>query len=121
LGKPHQTAQELPAQDWIFVANIPPIVSQEQFDLAQARLAQNKGFARRNNKTNQYLLRALVSCGRCQAACTCRALDKGRYRYYVCNGKSRAIHSRRPDKCPARYAPADQLDALVWQDRPSGK
>ncbi len=116
IGKPHQSAQELPAQDWIFVASIPPIISQELFDLAQARLTQNKSFARRNNKTHQYLLRALVSCGLCQSACTCRALDKGQYRYYICNGKGKAIHSRRPDKCPARYAPADQLDALVWQD-----
>jgi site-specific DNA recombinase len=116
IGNPHQSSQELPAQDWIFVASIPPIVSQEQFDLAQSRLVFNKSFARRNNKTHQYLLRALVSCGRCQAACTCRALDKGRYRYYICNGKGRAIHSRRLDKCPTRYAPADQLDELVWQD-----
>jgi site-specific DNA recombinase len=116
LGKPHQSSQELPEADWIFVASIPPIISQEVFDLAQARLAHNKGFARRNNKANQYLLRALVSCGHCQAACTCRALDKGRYRYYICNGKGKAIHSRRLDKCPARYAPADQLDNLVWHD-----
>jgi site-specific DNA recombinase len=116
LGKPHQSMQELPEADWIFVAHIPPIISQEVFDLAQARLAHNKSFARRNNKVNQYLLRALVSCGRCQAACTCRALDKGRYRYYICNGKGKAIHSRRLDKCPNRYAPADQLDDLVWHD-----
>jgi site-specific DNA recombinase len=116
LGKPHQSAQELPEADWIFVASIPPIISQEVFDLAQARLAHNKSFARRNNKVNQYLLRALVSCGHCQAACTCRALDKGRYRYYICNGKGKAIHSRRLDKCPGRYAPADQLDDLVWHD-----
>jgi site-specific DNA recombinase len=42
LGKPHQPMQELPQEDWIFVAHIPPIISQEVFDLAQARLAQNK-------------------------------------------------------------------------------
>src|SRR5215468_8204891 len=116
IGKPHRSSQELPEADWIFVASIPSIISQEQFEEAQARLALNKSFARRNNKTNQYLLRALVSCGRCQAACTCRALNQGRHRYYICNGKGRAIHSRRLDKCPARYAPADQLDDLVWQD-----
>jgi len=28
LGKPHQTMQELPPEDWIFVAHIPPIISQ---------------------------------------------------------------------------------------------
>jgi len=116
LGTPHQTAVEVPPEEWIFVANIAPIISQETFDLAQARLAQNKSFATRNNTAHQYLLRALVSCGICQASCTCRALDKGKYRYYVCAGKAKAIHSRREEKCPSRFAPARQLDDLVWQD-----
>lgn len=35
---------------------------------------------------------------------------------HVCHGKSQAIISRRDEKCPARYIPAEQLDELVWQD-----
>ena len=116
MGTPHATAVELPPEDWIFVANIPAIISQEVFDLAQAKLSQNKSFATRNNTVHQYLLRALVSCGVCQAACSSRALEKGKYRYYVCTGKAKAIHSRREEKCPSRFAPAQKLDELVWQD-----
>jgi site-specific DNA recombinase len=41
---------------------------------------------------------------------------RGGYAYYVCNGKSQAIMSRHDEKCPARYIPVEQLDALVWQD-----
>jgi len=115
IGQPHQTAEELPPSAWIFVATIPAIISQEQFDLAQARLAQNQSFAKRNNKSHHYLLRALVSCGRCQSACIARHL-KGGHEYYVCSAKSNPIHSRKEEKCQSRFSPAQQLDELVWQD-----
>jgi len=115
IGQPHQTAEELPPSAWIFVATIPAIISQEQFDLAQARLAQNQSFAKRNNKSHHYLLRALVSCGRCQSACIARHL-KGGHVYYVCSAKSNPIHSRKEEKCQSRFSPAQQLDELVWQD-----
>ena len=41
---------DLPREEWILEAEIPPIVSQEQFDIVQARLASNRRFAQRNNK-----------------------------------------------------------------------
>jgi site-specific DNA recombinase len=116
IGQPHQTAVELPLEEWILVATIPAIVSEAQLELAQARLAQNKSFARRNNKAHPYLLRALVSCGVCQSACTGRTSGEGKYRYYVCSAKGRAIHSRKEKKCPSRFAPAQRLDELVWND-----
>jgi site-specific DNA recombinase len=116
IGQPHQTAVELPVAEWILVATIPSIVSEEEFDLAQKRLEQNKSLASRNNKSHQYLLRALVSCGLCQSACIARALDHGKYKYYVCSAKQHAIHSRKEHKCPARFIPTEQLDELVWQD-----
>jgi site-specific DNA recombinase len=98
------------------VATIPAIITQEEFELAQKRLATNKSFASRNNKSHPYLLRALVSCGVCQAACTAHAREGGKYLYYVCSGKAKAIHSRREEKCSSRFAPVRQLDELVWQD-----
>ena len=55
---------DAPREEWILVAEIPPLVSQEQFDRVQARLASNRRFAQRNNKAHPYLLRGLVSCGR---------------------------------------------------------
>jgi site-specific DNA recombinase len=116
IGQPQNTAEALLPEDWIFVARVPAIVTEEEFTAAQGRLAQNRTFARRNNKVHQYLLRALVSCGLCLSSCSCRALDQGKHRYYVCSGKAKAIHSRREEKCPSRFAPAQQLDEVVWQD-----
>jgi site-specific DNA recombinase len=100
---------------WIPVAQIPALVSQEQFDLVQARLAQNRQFARRHNTTHQYLLRALVSGGRCRLGCVGRQVHPG-YTYYQCRGKLPTIHTGREQKCSARFIPAAQVDALVWQD-----
>jgi site-specific DNA recombinase len=103
-----------PAEDWIAVS-VPAIISQETFQLAQNRLAQNKQFARRNNTAYDYLLRALVSCGQCQLACTGRASASG-YIYYVCRGRTEALRRAKGERCIARFIPAPQLDALVWQD-----
>jgi len=116
IGHPHQSATLKPQAEWIPVATIPALVTQEQFNLAQTKLAQNKSFAQRNNKAHQYLLRALVSCGICQLSCFARTVSKVDYGYYVCSGKARAVHCRREDKCPSRFIPAQQLDELVWQD-----
>ena len=115
IGQPHGSATPVPAEMWIHVAEVPAIVSQEQFDLVQRKLATNQAFARRNNTAYQYLLRALVSCGACQLACMARTVH-GRYHYYLCSGKASPERSRREDKCPARFIPAAQLDELVWQD-----
>jgi len=116
IGHPHQSATLKPQDEWIPVTTIPALVTQEQFNLAQTKLAQNKSFAQRNNKAHSYLLRALVSCGVCQLSCFARTVSKVNYGYYICSGKARAVHCRREDKCPSRFIPSQQLDELVWQD-----
>src|SRR4051794_41729904 len=93
------------------VASIPAIVTQEQFERVQDKLAQNRQFARRNNTAHAYLLRALVSCGVCGLACQGRCLPAG-YRFYCCRGKLLALHSYRPTKCPSPLIPPRQVDAL---------
>ena len=103
-----------PPEDRIAVP-VPAIISQETFQLAQDRLEQNKHFARRNNTSHEYLLRALVSCGQCQLACTGRASASG-YIYYVCRGRTDGARQARGELCTARFIPASQLDDLVWQD-----
>jgi site-specific DNA recombinase len=115
VGREHGGHPRTPPDEWMAVAQIPAIVSQEQFDLVQAKLAHNQQFARRNNTAHPYLLRALVSCGQCRLACGGRVSQSG-YAYYTCRGKRPAIISCRDEKCPARYVPAQQLDELVWQD-----
>ncbi len=116
IGRPGTTQAPTPPEEWVLVANIPALVSEEQFAQVQAKLARNRQFARRNNTAHDYLLRALVSCGVCQVACTGRSDRRHRYDYYVCRAKANPIASRRDDHCPARYIPAQQLDDLVWQD-----
>lgn len=103
-----------PREDWIFVAHVPAIVTEEEFAQVQQKLAQNKTLASRNNKTHDYLLRALVSCGHCLLACSGRSSDH--HAYYLCHGKREPLKSRRTARCQSRYLPAQQLDALVWQD-----
>ncbi|MFZ6765257.1 recombinase family protein [Pseudoroseomonas sp. WGS1072] len=102
-------------EDWIPVAAIPAIVSQEKFDRVQAKLAQNRQFARRNNTAHPYLLRALVSCGVCGLACLGRCLPAG-HRYYCCRGKLSPVNSCRDTKCSSRFIPAEQVEVLVWED-----
>ncbi len=115
LGRPHGSATPQPSDTWIAVGAVPPVVSRERFDQVQAKLAQNRAFSSRNNTAHQYLLRALVSCGRCLLACTARTLN-GRNHYYLCNGKHRNGSARCDPPCPSRYIPATQLDDLVWDD-----
>jgi site-specific DNA recombinase len=106
---------DAPREEWILVAEIPPLVGQEQFDRVQARLASNRRFAQRNNTAHPYLLRGLVSCGVCGLACLARGTIHG-HRYYSCTGKLPALFSHREQKCPSRLSPAGRLDELVWVD-----
>ena len=103
------------------MAQVPAVVSQEQFDLVAQKLSKNRSFARRNSKANEHLLRALVSCGECMLASvavakTFRKNNDRKQRYYVCSGKFNKAQSAPEEKCPSRYAPAEQLDEVVWKD-----
>ena len=111
---PGVSQQPAPAEEWIPIP-VPAIISQEQFDQAQARLALNQQIARRNNTQHPYLLRGLVSCGRCRLSCIGRSRRSG-YSYYVCRGKTDALRIAQGERCLSRYVPADALDELVWQD-----
>jgi site-specific DNA recombinase len=64
IGRPKDTQLPVPEDEWIAVAQVPAIVTADQMAQVRAKLASNQSFASRNNKTHQYLLRALVSCGR---------------------------------------------------------
>ena len=103
-----------PPEDWIAVAHIPAIVSQEDFERVQSKLAHNQQFASRHNTQHPYLLRGLLSCGLCHLGCTGRTNKT--YRYYFCRGKNGSVQSCRDEKCSSRMIPARQLDELIWQD-----
>ncbi len=103
-----------PEAEWIPI-HVPALVTEEVFAQVQEKLSQNQRTARRNNTQNQYLLRALVSCGHCRLSARGRTLN-GSYHYYVCHGRINPLHTFQAGTCTGRYAPADQLDELVWQD-----
>jgi site-specific DNA recombinase len=111
---PGQSQAPRPSEEWIPLS-VPALVSQETFDLVQAKLAHNQQTAARNNKSHDYLLRGLVSCGVCQLSAIARTVTPG-YPYYVCRGRSDALRIAQDQRCTARYAPAAPLDERVWQD-----
>jgi site-specific DNA recombinase len=115
IGKPHGTADRLPESEWIAVGPIPALITRQQFDLVQAKLATNRSFARRNNKATRYLLRALVSCGHCGLACQARRVLPNNT-YYICTGKNLQVRQRTGRYCDSRFIPAGAVDELVWQD-----
>ncbi len=112
--RPHSSTVRTPPAQWLLVCQVPAIISQEQFDLVQAKLAHNGATASRNNTAHPYLLRSLVSCGLCQGCCF--AITRGHLSYYLCRGKQHPTQSRKEQRCRARFIPAGQLDELVWQD-----
>ncbi|PYS79887.1 MAG: preprotein translocase subunit TatB [Acidobacteria bacterium] len=101
-------------EEWVRVGTIPALVTPEQYEFVQQKLARNRQFAARNNTTHDYLLRALVSCGFCGLAATGRTAGVG-YPYYVCAGK-RADGAGGGGRCRSRLTPAGKLDELVWAD-----
>ena len=99
-----------PREDWITVASIPAIVTQEQFERVQDKLAQNRQFARRNNTAHAYLLRALVSCGVCGLACF-GALPAIGSSLLLLSRQAVMLTSHRQTKCcPPAYIPAEQVE-----------
>lgn len=111
---PGESSTPRPMDEWVAVP-VPAIVSQETFEQVQAKLALNQQMAPRNNKSHQYLLRGLVSCGKCRLSATARTLPTG-HQYYICRGRTDSLRIAQEQRCTARYVPAKQLDDLVWQD-----
>jgi site-specific DNA recombinase len=111
---PGESRARRPEEEWIPIP-VPAVVTQKVFDRVQVKLSHNQQMAPRNNKSHQYLLRGLVSCGRCRLSSLGRTTH-AKYHYYVCRGRTDALRAAQGQRCTARYAPAAQLDELVWQD-----
>src|SRR5262249_57674217 len=105
--------QPAPTEDWI-AGRVPAFISEETLEAPKHRLDRNVQMARRNNTTYEYLLRGLVSCGQCRLSCGGRTLHPG-YHYYFCRGRTDSLRLALGERCTARYAPAQVLDALLGQ------
>lgn len=111
-GKVGESYRLRPEGDWIGVP-VPAVVSTDQFQAARERLSRNQRWATRNTK-GEYLLRCLVSCGRC--GLTHHVWNNGRYAYYRCAGMNTLIQRHRPEACNSRQVPIKRLDDAVWED-----
>ena len=102
-----------PAEDWVQIA-VPAIVSEETFQLAARRLADNQRFAARNTKVPSLLqgLAACQACGYAYYRTSTRTATRRLY-YYRCLGSDdyRYPGGRRCANLPVR---ADYLDQVIW-------
>jgi site-specific DNA recombinase len=107
------TRHDQPAEKWTFIP-VPPLVTEETFELAQARLVENARFARRNTK-ELTLLQGVLVCRECGYSCyrTCTRTSNKRIAYYRCIGQDGWRHVG-GKVCASRPVRADELDALVW-------
>ena len=93
---------------------VPALISDETCEAAQHRLDRHGQMARRNHTTYAELLRGLVSGGQGRLACGGRTLHPGSH-YDFCRGRTDSLRLALGARCPARAAPAQLWDALVWQ------
>src|SRR5215207_8431161 len=105
------TRHDQPAETWTFIP-VPPLVTEETFELAQARLVENARFARRNTK-ELTLLQGVLVCRECGYSCyrTCTRTSNKRISYYRCIGQDGWRHVG-GKVCTSRPVRADELDAL---------
>jgi len=109
----HFVSRDCPPDEWISIA-VPPLVSEEVFELAARRLEDNKRFASRRTKEPS-LLQGLVACQSCGYSYyrTSTRTRKRRLYYYRCLGSDdyRYEQGRVCSNPPVRQ---DYLDELVW-------
>ena len=109
------TRTDQPAEKWTYIP-VPPLITEQTFELAQARLVANAHFSRRNTK-ELTLLQGVLVCRECGYACyrTWTRTSNKRISYYRCIGQDGWRH---PDgkRCTSRPVRADELDPLVWAE-----
>jgi len=103
-----------PPEDWVHIP-VPAIITQETFDRAGQRLADNKRFASRNS-TVPSLLQGLAACAGCGYAYyrghTTTSADNKIY-YYRCLGSDNYRYEG-GRVCTNQPVRADYLDQVVW-------
>lgn len=105
--------RDQPQSEWIEIA-VPPIVSDQQFELAARRLQDNRRFAPRGTKEPSFL-QGLVACATCGYSYyrTSTRTKKRRLYYYRCLG-SDDYRYENGRVCSSRPVRQDYLEDLVW-------
>jgi site-specific DNA recombinase len=95
--------------------DIPPIIPQEAFDAAQAKLAQNNPKVTPPRVVNgPTLLTGLAVCASCGSGMTRTGTRRGNrsYSYYSCAG----CHQKGKTVCKGRHIPMTKLDDLIIEN-----
>ncbi|MFC2000273.1 recombinase family protein [Chloroflexota bacterium] len=107
-----------PREEWIEIPGVtPPIISEDLFEAAQAKLKRNREMSPRRSK-RQYLLRGHIRCRNCgRSYCgdtVIRGKGAGRRfrRIYRCSGKIKTVT---PVRCTNKLHGADQIETAVWE------
>jgi site-specific DNA recombinase len=107
--------REKPRGEWIEIP-VPPIVTQEIFDIVHERLKSNKQHSQRNTKA-MTLLQGMMVCSECGYSLYRSFTEtsaKKRIYYYRCFG-SDAYRFEGIKKCNCKPVRQDYLDNVVWQ------
>ena len=103
---------KLPEEKWIPI-NIPQIINENDFELAQEQVEKNKEFAARNTKEIA-LLQGLILCGKCGHPFYKRIrIYNGKTRgHYYCRSQT----DKRLKKCSNGCVDQHKLDELVYNE-----
>ena len=88
-----------------------PIISTEKWNIAQARLSNNKHLKATDD--GLFILQGLIKCGLCGSSY--RAERMGGGRYYCCRGQLKTVHLDGSPRCKNRNIRADRLEQAVWR------
>jgi site-specific DNA recombinase len=111
----HSSKRDRPPEEWITIP-VPAIISEEVFQQARERLAENKRFSPRNNKKYEYLLSGLLRCQECGYAFYGKPASNSKYKrlYYRCAGQD-GYRWTKGRVCSAHPIRVEALDDLVWE------
>jgi len=93
------------------VVNVPKIIPEEDWQLAQEHLIANKKV--RPVRKNKWLLQGLVTCGLC--GMSFKAEPQPGRRYYSCRGRLKQYHVDGSPRCTSPRFKAGWLEEQVWQ------
>ena len=93
------------------IISVPEIVSEQDWNTAQNRLAGNKSM--RPMRENNWLFQGLIRCGVCGRSYRTEKIHSRRY--YECRGKLKSNHPNGSPRCTAPRLRAEWIEGQAWQ------